>query len=255
MSAMAFAVAVCFVCLGSCSKSDDPTPAPSPVNKDTKSPAITVKSLTFNVYGGKTVIVEAGRLTIGGEEVATWTDDKSAADKCIVALSFAEATTKADAANDNAPGTKSDAGTETKAGTTIKSGDTLDKAGTLKLTVTDEAGNAASKSITLTAPNGAPVITVIKNGLNVYGGKAVTVEANVLKIGGEEAASWTDDHDADCVVALFFRERDAITGYYIAGAGIEIKSGDPIDKAGILMITVTDEAGNKAEKSITLTAQ
>ena len=66
-------------------------------------------------------------MTIGETEVATWSDDKSAADKCTVVLSF------------------------TEAGTTIKSGDTLDKAGTLALTVTDEAGNKAERSITLTA--------------------------------------------------------------------------------------------------------
>ena len=87
-------------------------------------------------------------MTIGETEVATWSDDKSAADKCTVVLSFAEAGTKAtaEAANDNALDTKAD----TKAGTTIKSGDTLDKAGTLKLTVSDEAGNSASKDVTLT---------------------------------------------------------------------------------------------------------
>lgn len=102
----------------------------------------------MGVYGGKVVTIEAGKLSIGETEVASWTDDKSAADKCTVTLSFAEATTKAESEADAEPETKSDA--ETKAGTTIKSGDTLDKAGTLTLTVTDEAGNSASKSITLT---------------------------------------------------------------------------------------------------------
>lgn len=58
-----------------------------------------------------------------------------------------EATTQAETVTDNAPDTKA----ETKAGTTIKSGDTIDKAGTLALTVTDEAGNKAERSITLTA--------------------------------------------------------------------------------------------------------
>ena len=125
---------------------DPPTP---PEDKDTKAPEITLKVSEINVYGGKAVKIESGKLTIGETEAAIWTDDKSAADKCTVALSFAEAGTKAtaEAANDNAPDTKAD----TKAGTTIKSGDTIDNAGTLTITVTDEAGNKAEKSITLTA--------------------------------------------------------------------------------------------------------
>ena len=98
--------------------------------------------------------IEAGKLSIGETEVASWTDDKSAADKCTVALSFTEASTKAatevttnaEAATDNESDTKA----ETKAGTTIKSGDTLDKAGTLTITVSDEAGNKAEKGINLT---------------------------------------------------------------------------------------------------------
>ena len=85
---------------------------------------------SVGIYGGKVVTIETGELSIGETKVANWTDDKSAADKCTVVLSFTEA--------------------NTKAGTTIKSGDTLDKAGTLTLSVTDEAGNKAEKSITLT---------------------------------------------------------------------------------------------------------
>ena len=135
------------MCFYSCGKPEpvEPKPTPTPVNpvnpdpkpdKDTKAPTITLVTSSVGIYGGKVVTIEAGKLSIGETEVATWSDDKSAADKCTVALSFTEAGTKADA--------------DTKAATTIKSGDTLDKAGTLTLTVTDEAGNSASKDITLT---------------------------------------------------------------------------------------------------------
>ena len=75
--------------------------------------------------------IETGKLSIGETEVATWSDDKSAANKCTVALSFAEA--------------------GTKAGTAISNGSTLDKAGTLTISVTDESVNKTEKSITLTA--------------------------------------------------------------------------------------------------------
>ena len=115
------------MCFNSCSK---------PEEDDTKAPTITLVTSSVGIYGGKVVTIETGELSIGETKVANWTDDKSAADKCTAVLSFAEASTKADA--------------ETKAGTTIKSGDTIDKAGTLTLTVTDEAGNSASKDITLT---------------------------------------------------------------------------------------------------------
>lgn len=130
---MAFAVVLCIACYTSCGKPDEPKPVDPvnptpPVEKDTKAPEITLKVSEINVYGGKTVKIETGKLTIGETEVATWTDDKSSADKCTVAFSFAEVGTKAtaEAENGNEPGTKADA--DTKAETTIKSGDTLGKA-------------------------------------------------------------------------------------------------------------------------------
>ena len=96
------------MCFSSCGKPDEPKPVDpvNPVNpdpptppadKDTKAPEITLKLTELNVYGGKIVALEAGKLSIGGTEAAIWTDDKSAADKCTVVLSFAEAGTKADA--------------------------------------------------------------------------------------------------------------------------------------------------------------
>ena len=96
------------MCFSSCGKPDEPKPVDpvNPVNpdpptppadKDTKAPEITLKLTELNVYGGKIVALEAGKLSIGETEVATWTDDKSAADKCTVVLSFTEGSTKADA--------------------------------------------------------------------------------------------------------------------------------------------------------------
>ena len=66
----------------------EPTPPPTPVEKDTKAPEIVVKGAEVNVYGGKAVKVEAGRLIIGESEVATWTDDKSSAAECSAYLVF-----------------------------------------------------------------------------------------------------------------------------------------------------------------------
>ena len=209
-------------------------------------PEITLKLSEINVYGGKAVTIDADKLTIGETEVATWTDDKSAADKCTVVLSFTEAgtkatteaTTQAETGTDNAPNTKA----ETKAGTTIKSGDSIDKSGTLTLTVTDEAGNSASKGITLTEDNSAPEIKVLKESVNVYGGKAVTAKDNTLSIGGDAVLTWTDDHGDECTLTLA-----------LDGAAVSI--GDEVGNAGILKVTVSDSKGLGTEAGITLTDQ
>lgn len=109
----------------------EPTPGPTnPDDKDTKAPTITLVTSAVGVYGGKTVAVADGKLSIGETEVAIWTDDKSEVSKCKADLAFtASAATKSE---------------------TISSGATLDKPGLLALTVTDEAGNSASKDITIT---------------------------------------------------------------------------------------------------------
>lgn len=65
---------------------------------------------SVGIYGGKVVTIETGKLTIGETEVAIWSDDKSAADKCTVTLSFTEATTKAESEADAE--TKADADTK-----------------------------------------------------------------------------------------------------------------------------------------------
>ena len=190
--------------------------------------------------------IETGKLSIGETEVASWTDDKSAADKCTVALSFTEASTKAateattnaEVATDNESDTKAD----TKAATTIKSGDTLDKAGPLMLTVSDEAGNSASKDITLTEDNSAPEVKVLKESVDVYGGKAVTAKDNTLSIGDDAVLQWTDDHGDECTLTL-------------ALDGTEVSIGGEVSKAGTLKVTVTDSKGLGTEASITLTDQ
>lgn len=219
------------MCLNSCSKPDDPLPVqPDPTkpdpkpddDRDTKAPEISVILAKVNVYGGKTVIIESGSLSIGDSLTATWTDDRSSADKCRAEVSFTEET-------------------ETKAATAISSGDIIDRAGTLRLSVADEAGNTSEKSITLTAPNDAPQLTVIQSEFNVYGGKTLMVEGNVLRIGGKDAASWTDDHDSLTVTLTL--------------DGTPVESGTELSTAGTLEITVTDRDGLSAEGSITLTAQ
>lgn len=202
----------------------EPTPGPTnPEDKDTKAPTITLVTSAVGVYGGKTVAVADGKLSIGETEVATWTDDKSEVSKCKTDLTF---TASAD-------------GSKAK---TITSGATLDKAGTLKLTVTDEAGNSASKDITITEDNSAPEVRVLKDSIDVYGGKAVMAKDNTLSIGKDAVLQWNDDHGDECTVTLDLN-------------GAVVNLGEEVSKAGTLKITVSDSKGLGTEASITLTDQ
>ena len=202
----------------------EPTPGPTnPEDKDTKAPTITLVTSAVGVYGGKTVAVADGKLSIGETEVATWTDDKSEVSKCKADLTF---TASAD-------------GSKAK---TITSGATLNKAGILKLTITDEAGNSASKDITITEDNSAPEVRVLKDSIDVYGGKAVMAKDNTLSIGKDAVLQWNDDHGDECTITLDLN-------------GAVVNLGDEVSKAGTLKITVSDSKGLGTEASITLTDQ
>ena len=96
---------------------------------DTKAPEINLAVSEKNVIAGVTATLQEGRLLFDEEVAATWTDDYSAAPEASLTFQ-AEGSQTAVAVN---------------------SGDQLSEAGILKLTVTDEFENAASKEITLTA--------------------------------------------------------------------------------------------------------
>ena len=131
--------------------------------------------------------------------------------------------------------------------TSVTSGATLSEAGILTLTVTDEAGNAASAGITLTrVDSGAPDITLEITEYNVIAGVKVSLQGSQLLFDEKVAASWKDDFTAECSVSLLFKDS--------AGSEAEVKDGATLSEAGILTLTVTDEAGNAASKDITLTA-
>ena len=131
--------------------------------------------------------------------------------------------------------------------TSVASGTTLSEAGILTLTVTDEAGNAASAGITLTrVDSGAPVITLEITEYNVIAGVKVSVQGSQLLFDDKTAASWKDDFTAECTVSLLFKNT--------AGTEAEVKDGATLSEAGTLTLTVTDEAGNASSAAITLTA-
>lgn len=109
--------------LAGCGGSDDiPTPTPTPTPTTQKGyPTVSVSQTTVNVFGGAKVEVKTSQLLIGGDVVASWTDETT--QQCKVEMKC----------NDHA----------------VNNGDTLDEEGILTLTVTNNDGNSSSIRITL----------------------------------------------------------------------------------------------------------
>ena len=191
---------------------------------DSGAPAITLEITEYNVIAGVKVSIQGSQFLFDDKTAASWKDDFTA--ECTVSLLF-----------------KNTAGTEAE----VKDGDTLSEAGTLTLTVTDEAGNASSAEITLTrVDSGAPAITLEITEYNVIAGVKVSIQGSQFLFDDKTAASWKDDFTAECTVSLLFKNT--------AGTEAEVKDGATLSEAGILTLTVTDEAGNAASAEITLTA-
>ena len=191
---------------------------------DSGAPVITLEITEYNVIAGVKVSIQGSQLLFDDKTAASWKDDFTA--ECSVSLLFKDST-----------------GSEAE----VKDGTTLSEAGILTLTVTDEAGNAASAGITLTrVDSGAPDITLEITEYNVIAGVKASVQGSQLLFDEKVAASWKDDFSAECSVALLFKNT--------AGTEAEVKDGATLSEAGILTLTVTDEAGNAASKDINLTA-
>lgn len=85
----------------------------------------------------------------------------------------------------------------------------------------------------------APVITVQKSSVNVIAGLVVGIGAENLQLGGETVASWKDDVTHQCKVSLSMD-------------GVAVANGSKLAEAGILQLSVADEAGNAAQAEIQL---
>ena len=106
--------------------------------------------------------------------------------------------------------------------------------------MTDEAGNSKSVTVKLILDEVFPDLTVMKQEVNVFGGAQLTITDKALLIEGDSVASWSDKYTAECKVVVKFNDK-------------EVKSGDTLDEAGLLTITVTNnqEKSSTAEISIT----
>jgi len=186
--------------------------------EDSKAPQITViNDGPVDVTGGLVVRTSGASLKVGDNEIATWTDDRTAAEMCKVTIAFD--------------------------GKAISEGTTLDKAGKLTLSVADEAGNSSSSSVTTWIDSNAPQITLASDEVNVFGGLELTSAGGSLFIGENEIARWSDDKTSaeQCTVTATLD-------------GETISLGTVLDKAGVLKFVITDDAGNVSEAStVTLT--
>ena len=110
----------------------------------------------------------------------------------------------------------------------------------MSLKVTDEAGNSSEAEITLTKTDSqAPEIEVKIAEKNVIAGVKVKVEENQLFFDDQVAATWKDDYTETCSAQLSLD-------------GQAVNSGDVLQVAGKLIITVSDDFQNKATAEITL---
>lgn len=186
--------------------------------EDSKAPQITViNDGPVDVTGGAVVKTAGASLRIGDTEIATWADDRTAAEMCKVTMEFD--------------------------GKAINDGATLDKAGKLTLSVADEAGNSSSSSVTTTVDSNAPQIILASEEVNVFGGLELTSAGGALFIGENEIARWSDDKTSaeQCTVTVTLD-------------GETISLGTVLDKAGVLKFVISDGAGNASgERTVTLT--
>ena len=89
----------------------------------------------------------------------------------------------------------------------------------------------------------APVITLLCDSMDVYGGKIVLIGDSTLVLGDSTIAFWSDDstHVEECEALLSF-------------GGTSVSSGDTLNRAGILMFRVSDKSQNSSMKKIKLVA-
>ena len=175
-------------------------------------PEISMLKEEVDVTGGKKVSINSNKLLIWSESVASWSDDNT--QNCKVSLKFN--------------------GEEIQNWTTIK------EKWTLTLIVTDEEGKSSSINIKISITNNAPEISMLKEEVDVTGGKKVSINSNKLLIWSESVASWSDDNTQNCKVSLKFN-------------GEEIQNWATIKEKWTLTLIVTDDEGKVSSADIRIT--
>lgn len=205
-----------FLLIGLCAAAcDDQKESPKEI--DIQPPVITVAQREVNVIGGVEMTIGERELFIDGKTIASWKDYVSIICHASVSLN----------------------------GKNVHSGMKLNETGTLIISVSDDAGNESSESITLIRKDFvAPKITILINEKNVIAGTTISVGNNQLLFDEQLAANWNDDYTDECKVSLSLAAAD--------GTVKEVTSGTKIKEAGTFVITVRDNDGNATSDSITL---
>ena len=125
-------------------------------------------------------------------------------------------------------------------GTDVASWTMLSEDGTLVMSVKDEAGNVRKVDIQLDVVKGSPQITLKTSEMNIFGGVQVNVSDNQLLLWDSVVATWKDDNLESCKASLKFN-------------WTEIKSGDTLNEAWTLILSITNKYEKAANATITLT--
>lgn len=113
----------------------------------------------------------------------------------------------------------------------------------LTLKVTDAAGNSKTLDIILINVEKAPVITVNKYEVNVFGGVAVALTDSQLLLDDEVIAVWTDENLQGCRVALTLNGNAIGAGAVVNEAGkMKLTVTNRYDKSAVAEIVVTNDA-------------
>ncbi|MBO4849517.1 MAG: hypothetical protein J5529_01300 [Prevotella sp.] len=86
---------------------------------------------------------------------------------------------------------------------------------------------------------GYPTLNILQNPVNVFGGAKVDIQKSQLLLNSEQVATWSDESGKDCKVAVTCNDK-------------AVSSGDILDMAGVLIITVTNDYDNATIRQITL---
>lgn len=124
-------------------------------------------------------------------------------------------------------------------GKEVKSGDVVNESGTLFVTVTNNQGNETTAEIIM-KEEVYPEVCLLQTMVNVFGGAEIQITDSQLLIDGSVVAEWSDKHTEKCKVSVTFN-------------GKEVKSGDILNEAGTLVVTVTNDQDNSSTAKITVT--
>ena len=240
---------------------------PDPANEEdvtwTAPPAtatIQVVTLTLTVTASDAAMVEGSAsvtITIPGTTptVSIETEDQDVAGGTVLQLQATSADSDGTIATYEwateavTPGTFSDATVE-DATWTAPTTTTDDQEVTLTLTVTDNGETSASDSVTITVPGTDPTVSIQTEDKDVAGGAPIELAAMSSTTDDVDSFAWT----AAPAVGTFSGVADVVADVVLdVTATWTAPAATPVTQVVTLTLTVTDNDGNTASASVTIT--